>query len=326
MTYNPLVASQLDNLEESWGEAERNRDNMIRTGIKALDQLIYGIDSRGELIIIQGKEKDRKTTFVTNWIVSMALDTNNRKKNIIIDTLESQMDFMRYRDTMIAMLMTKQLVDSSEHNYKGCPICHGDCQILGKLSPEFFRYRRDKIDGKASDDFEKALEYAKYILRQTNIAIYDGRIGQGNTRDLTGSKERWAKLHGEGMLDLLVIDHSQQYSIPGISAGDHFTHLNTVVEAVSTAITQYGFPVVLLSQVSRGSTKGTQSPAEYLASGGAKGSQEAAVVITTNKTSNSSFVATVGTSRVSGTAKIQFSKVDPPSGWIIDKDAKLESI
>lgn len=326
MTYNPLVKEQLDSIEESWGDAERNRKDMIRTGIKALDQLIYGIDTKGELIIVQGKEKDRKTTFVTNWIVSMALDLENRSKNIVVDTLESQMDYMRYRDAMISMLMTKQILEGTGHRYKGCSICKGDCQLLGKLSPEFFRYRRDKLTGEAVGDFAQALDYAKFVLSQTNIAIYDGRIGQGNTRDLLEARERWARLKQEDKLDLLFIDHSQQYSIQGVSAGDHFTHLNTVVEAVSTAITQYGFPVVLISQVSKNSTLKASSPAEYLASGGAKANQEASVVITTNKTSNASLTATIGTSRVSGTGKIQFNKVDPPSGWIVDKDAKLESI
>jgi len=326
MTYNPLVSAQLEDIESSWGDAERNRKNMIRTGIKALDQLIYGIDTKGELIIVQGKEKDRKTTFVTNWMVSMALDQENRSKYIVIDTLESQMDYMRYRDAMISMLMTKQILEGTGHRYKGCSLCRGDCQLLGKLSPEFFRYRRDKLTGEAVGDFVQALDYAKFVLSNTNISIYDGRIGQGNTRDLEEAKERWARLKHEDRLDLLFIDHSQQYSIRGVSAGDHFTHLNTVVEAVSTAITQYGFPVVLLSQVSKNSTQGAAGPEDYLASGGAKANQEASVVITTKKTSNAAFSATVGVSRVSGTAKIQFNKVDPPSGWIVDKDAKLESL
>jgi len=326
MTYNPKVASQLDNIEDSWGDAERNRTDMIRTGIRSLDQLIYGIDSKGELIVIQGKEKDRKTTFVANWMVNMALDKFNRKKSIVIDTLESQMDYMRYRDTMIAMLMTKYLVEKTSHKYKGCHICKGDCTVLGKMSPEFFRYRRDKLKDKALQDFELALDYAKSVLSETNMSIYDGRIGQGNTRDLEESVKRWADLRHSGDLDLLFIDHSQQYSIRGVSAGDHFTHLNTVVEAVSTAITRYSFPIVLLSQVSKNSTTGASSPADYLASGGAKANQEASVIITTNKLSNNAFVATIGTSRVSGTGKITFSKVDPPSGLIIDTDARLESL
>jgi len=325
MTYNPLIKNQLDNIEDSWGEPDYNREDMIKTGILSLDQLIYGIDSKGELIIVQGKEKNRKTTLVANWVVNMALDNNNRKKNIVIDTLESQMDYMRYRDTLIAMLMTKQLLEAG-HRHKMCPNCKGDCQLVGKLSPEFFRYRRDKLGKNATKDFNLALDYAKYILSQTNIAIYDGRIGQGNTRDLYESKNRWVSLREKGQLDMLVIDHSQQYMIPGVSAGDHFTHLNIVVELVSTTITQYGFPIVLLSQVSLGSSKGNVSPAEYLATGGAKGSQEASVVITTHKNTNASFTAVVGTSRVSGSGQITFNKVDPPSGLIIDTDAKLEQL
>ena len=324
MTYNPLVSAQLDNIEESWGDSERNRDDMIRTGIKALDQLIYGIDSKGELIIVQGKEKNRKTTLVANWIVNMALDEHNRKKNIVIDTLESHMDYMRYRDTLLAILMTKNLGERTSHKHMGCPVCRGNCQILGKLSPEFFRYRRDKITGGALDDFNSSLEWAKYVLRNTNISIYDGRIDQGNTRDLPSSRDRWIKLKEEGNLDLLFIDHSQQYMISGVSAGDHFTHLNTVIETVSTTITQYAFPIVLLSQVSKNSQAGASSAAEFLATGGAKGNQEASVVITTEKVNNASFIAHIGTSRISGTGKIQFTKVDPPSGYILDTDARLE--
>jgi hypothetical protein len=98
------------------------------------------------------------------------------------------------------------------------------------------------------------------------------------------------------------------------------------VDTVSTAITQYGFPVVLLSQISKNSQLVASNPAEFQASGGAKLSQEAAVVISTEKDSNSSFTATVGVSRVSGVAKVSFKKVDPSSGYIIDRDADLESI
>ena len=326
MVYNPLVSAQLESIEESWGDAERNREGMIRTGIKSLDQLIYGIDSKGELIVVQGKEKNRKTTLVANWIVNMALDKDNRKKNVVIDTLESHMDYQRYRDTLIAMLMTKNLSEHTSHKYQGCPICRGNCELMGKLSPEFFRYRRDKLSEKPRVDFDNALEYAKYVLKNTNIAIYDGRIDQGNTRDLYGSRDRWVRLKQEGKLDLLFIDHSQQYMIQGVSAGDHFTHLNTVIELVSTTITQYALPIVLLSQISKNSQKDASSAAEFLATGGAKANQEAAVVITTEKVNNTSFTAHIGTSRVSGTGKIQFKKVDAPSGYIFDTNARLESL
>ena len=326
MTYEPRVAEQLDNIEESWGEAERNREQMIRTGIKSLDQLFYGIDTKGELIAIQGKEKHRKTTLAINWIVSMALDEHNRKQNIVIDTLESQMDYIRYRDSIIAMLMTKYMLEETHHKSHGCPICKGDCGLIGKLSPEFFKYRRDKLNKQQQKDFSDALSYAITVLKRTNISVYDGRIDQGNTRNLEDSVERWSRLAGEGLMDLLFIDHSQQYHIKGVSSGDHFSHLNIVVDAVSTAITQYSFPVILLSQVSKNSQLSASNPAEFQASGGAKLSQEASVVLSTSKDSNSSFTATVGVSRVSGIAKVTFKKVDPSSGYIIDRDAPLENI
>lgn len=324
--YNPYVKEQLKNIEESWGDSQRNRENMIRTGIKSLDELFYGIDPSGELIAIQGQEKNRKTTLAVNWIVNMALDEFNREKHIVVDTLESQMDFQRYRDTMIAMLMVKFLVEETNHRHGRCPVCGEKCRLLDKLSPEFFRYRRDKLDGRVKTDFNEALGYATAMLGRTNIMVYDGRIGQGQTRNLEKSRERWKRLAEEGRLDLLFIDHTQQYHIQGISSGDHFQHLNHVVDVVSTTITEHAFPVVLLAQVSKGSIMSASNPSEYQSSGGPKLSQEASVVITTKKSSNTSFDAIVGVSRVSGTAKVSFNKVDASSGFIIDKNAELSKI
>lgn len=324
--YDPFVKNQLDNIEDNWGDSERNREEMIRTGIKSLDELFYGIDPKGELIAIQGEEKNRKTTLAINWIVNMALDEFNRTKYIVVDTLESQMDYERYRDSMLSMLMVKFLIEETDHKHGNCPVCKGRCKLLDKLSPEFFRYRRDKLEGKAKSDFTTALNYGKAMLGRTNIMIFDGRVGQGQTRNLELSRQRWKDLASKDMLDLLIIDHSQQYHIKGISSGDHFAHLNHVVDVVSTTITEHGFPVVLLSQVSKGSVLDATNPADYQSSGGPKLNQESSVVITTQKSSNSAFSATVGVSRVSGTAKVEFKRVDEASGYILDKNSELEKI
>lgn len=317
--YNPLISSHLDDLEESWGNPEENIKNIVTFGIRPFDALLYGIDLGGELIVIQGEEKNRKTTATLNIVKNVI--NKKPKLNVVVDTLESSMNYMRYRDSLIAMLMTEYLIKNTAHSHKLCRICRGSCKIIGHLSPEAFRYKRDRFP---QVEFNQALAYAKERLSPTRLRIYDGRIERGNARNLGTSLKRWTKLRKEGELDLLVLDHLQQYKILDIGHQEAYSKLEVVIGEVGNFIAQYGVPVILLSQVSLTSRRTAKSAKDYMSTGGAKADQEAKIVFNTKKIATGRLEMSLKVSRSSGTGKVEI-ELEPSSG-LFTKVGSIQSL
>lgn len=316
--YNPLVKKHLENLEEEWGDPEVNKENVVSYGIKPFDAILYGINLDGELIVIQGEEKNRKTTVTLNVIKHIS--QTRPEINVVIDTLESSMNYARYRDSLISMLMTEHLMENTDHSNNICPICKGSCDLIGQLSPEAFKYKRDMFP---TLDFNKGLQYAIDILSKTNFRIYDGRLERGNTRNLKESLGRWRRLRDDNKMDLLVVDHVQQYQIDNVAYSEAYAKLETAVGEIGNFIGQYGVPVIMLTQVSLTSRRKAKSASDYMATGGAKANQEANVVFTSDRKARGKVDLILSYSRISGGGKVELD-LEPSSG-LITKISKLKT-
>jgi len=277
--YDPTIQALLDQCETDWGDPIKNRETLIPYGIKPIDMALYGIDPAGELIVVQGEEKNRKTTFVANVICNfMTWDRLKNKPMTNIDTLESGMRPPKYRDMLISIMATRYLISQGHRPHSYCPVCNSaTCRELG-ISPKFLKYNtRTKTQ-------QEAIAYARDVMNTWPLLIHGASIKQGNTRNLQeaalGSRDkeaRWLRLMSEYGMQILVVDHGQQYQW-----GDTPTDYEKQVRSVSTTgdfVSQYGIACLLLSQVSLTSVREVkQGGGKLIAAGGSKYAQEANTV------------------------------------------------
>src|SRR5512143_1794869 len=114
--YDPqrqTIRTLIKQCEQDWGDPVANRTLLLPTGLAPLDKAVYGLDTiNGEVLLIQGPEKQRKSTLVANIIVNYMLSAKPAGKPLtVIDTLESGMQPKRYRDLIISMVTTQLLFD-----------------------------------------------------------------------------------------------------------------------------------------------------------------------------------------------------------------------
>src|SRR5512139_1179535 len=110
--YNPELQSighLISLCEKDWGDPIANRTLLLPTGLPPLDKAVYGLDTiNGEVVLVQGPEKQRKSTLVANIIVHYMMSAKPVEKPLtVIDTLESGMPPRRYRDFLISMVATQ---------------------------------------------------------------------------------------------------------------------------------------------------------------------------------------------------------------------------
>lgn len=316
-TYNPQLKSLLDNKEADWGTPEENQKGMILYGIEPLDKALYGMNGKdGELIVVKGQQKRRKTTFVMNVIANLYLAPIPENKPVtVIDMLESGMGPERWRDQFLSLVASKILINKYKHLPNSiCPVCGGKCREL-KLNPEFLRYQgRTKLQ-------RDVIEEADAIMTPWPILVFGPNPKQGNTRDLhesvLGTKVpgdswhvRYGQEHGLEEKDLktmsrwdflidqfgakiFVVDHVQQYEFDN-DYGDYEKQLKAV-GAISTKVAQAHTISFLISQVSLTSVRDArQRQGRITEAGGTKASAEANVIFST-----------------------QYSQTEPGSMWVV---------
>ena len=286
--YDPTIQALLAQCDTDWGDPMKNRETLIPYGIKPIDMALYGIDGSGELIIVQGEEKNRKTTFLINVIINFMTWPKLKQKPVTnIDTLESGMRPGKYRDTIISNLATRFLMEQGHRAHTRCPACDDTtCRELG-IHPKFLKYNtRTRAQ-------QEAIGYAKAVMDTWPLLIHGASIKQGNTRNLheaavgiKNQQARWHRLIEEYGLQILVIDHGQQYAF-----ADEPTDYEKQIRAVSAAgdfVSQYGVACFFLSQVSLTSVREVkQSGGKLIAAGGTKATQEGNTVFSVKYKSGS---------------------------------------
>ena len=304
--YNPDIKSLLEQTKDDWGDPEVNRAHLVPYGIDVFDKYLYGIDVvNGELILIMGQEKRRKTTFAINVVVNfMMADTLDIKPPTVIDTLESGMTPVRYRDQLIANLASRWLISEGHMPRGSCAECGADrCRQL-QLTPEYLRFKERTLPQK------QAIDYAMDTMATWPLYIFGASLSQGGTRNLQTSIKggrlindtwqqlwqfehstdprvdarkisRWEYMIEEFGAKIFLSDHVQQYSFDN-EISDYEKQLRAV-SAISDAVSMHKIAALVLSQVSLGSVRASQGGMGRIgAMGGSKLAQEANVAMSTH--------------------------------------------
>lgn len=280
--YDPTLAALLANAEQDWGAPRENRQDLVHYGLPPIDDALYGMDFKaGELIGIQAPEKRRKSTLLANIVYNVA---GQKRFWTCIDTLESGMSPMAYRDALLAMVATRILIASvygpARETWPEVGQIFDNERLKGQLriSKEFIWYA-DRTPAQAT-----AINTAKSTLSDAMIMLFGPHSGEGDAKDLASTVDRWDRLyHGTHpatpgkFVRLFAVDHIQQYAG---WPGEDYRKLEIVTDTMAGFVTQHpGAVVILVSQVSLGSRRdAAQGLGSYQAKGGAKLSAEVNVL------------------------------------------------
>ncbi len=286
LTFDPIqqsIQALIGQCQDDWGAPENNRELLLPYGIKPLDKALYGMDIiNGELILVQGAEKNRKSTLVANIIVNYMMGFKPTIKPVtVIDSLESGMTPKKYRDTLISMVATRYLLDHGHKSMEACPACEEpQCQVLG-ITPKFLRYNTRKAEQ------VKAIEFAINEMSSWPMYIFGAAEKEGDTRNLqtsvtgkNGLMSRWEYLINEYNMKVVVTDHLQQYSFD-TDLSDYEKQVRTVA-AVSDVVSRCKVVALEISQISLTSQRDAAAGVgkEY-AAGGRKAAAEANSILQT---------------------------------------------
>lgn len=277
--YDPNIQSLVDNSEDQWGDPEVNRGNLVPYGIPQFDIALYGMDiTYGELDLIIGPEKQRKTTMALNIIANyMSSEFPKEKPLTVIDTLESGMKPEKYKDSLLSIVATRWLMKRGHTPAGNCRACGAEkCREIG-ISPDFLRYNSRTTNQKL------AIDYALETVRTWPIMIYGANLKQGDTRNLQKAMQtpesRWPVIIQETGAKIFVTDHVQQYQLLGMGNASDYEKQIQAVAAVGDVVSQWNIVCLMLSQISLTSIRDARNQSgKLLASGGSKAHQEANVI------------------------------------------------
>lgn len=310
--YDPRIQALLGQAEDDWGDPEVNRANIVSYGIAPIDALTYGMDMyNGEMNVLLGQEKNRKTTFLINILINVMTNrTRKARPAWAVDSLESGMNAKKYRDTIIANLATRFLMADGHTVGTFCPRCNADtCREIG-LNHKYMRYF------KRTPAQQQAIRLAFDEMMQWPLLIYDAHPERGDTRDLDKAQARWRWLKEKYPELIISVDHLQQYSING--KGGEATDYEKQIKVVSVCadfVAQTGAVQHVLSQVSLGSVRDARSGnGQVNAAGGTKSQQEGNNVFQVTYKSGSGYMKIgIIESRDSGTVTL-YQDLEEKSG------------
>lgn len=296
--YDASIQARLAETELDWGSPIKNREGLIPYGIAQLDKALYGMDGvYGEFILVQGPQKNRKTTFWTNVVINYMMPQNKplEKPFTIIDVLESSLPVNKWRDQVIANVAARYLIEGGHKPHPAhCPACGARlCKEL-ILSSKFLRY-----NSRSRAQLE-AIEYAKDIIISWPLHIYGANYRTGNTRSLKTAIDRYGHLIENEGAKIIITDHVQQYQ--WVDEPTDYEKQIRAVGSLSDVVAGHSIIMLAISQVSLKSQDQQRRLGTVLtASGGAKGAQEGSVVLTTKyKTGDGEMIIKIEEAREAG--------------------------
>jgi hypothetical protein len=274
MQCDPAVASVEDGLLKQ-PDTQALQGKILPYSIYHIDRAARtGVDiHNGELIVVQGPEKNRKTTMVLNMVRFWSKVGIPGGGNILVETLESSMTRQKYKQSLLVMEATGYIL--AQHYgiengrvqlpYRGDPkykvadmgAIYNDLGHELKMSVDFARVSyRSKLQ-------QQAIEYAVEAVDSWPLLIYGAASAEGHTRAIrTNGKVldfrtelpyvRWKRAIEEMGVRIIVLDHVQGYAGPG---GMAYQMLDEITNRISTIVAELKVVVVAVSQVSLGSMR-----------------------------------------------------------------------
>lgn len=268
--YNPRVSYLVDKAKERRSNPKDSREALVKYGIKELDVSLFGIDTEaGELNVIMGFHKQRKTTFIINIVVNiMMAKTPEVKPAIMIDTLESGMIPERYTEALICNVATRYLHAKGHRFDTYCPICNSSkCYEVG-ITPESLH----NVELRPAQ--LEAVEFAELEVSSWRLYIFGANPEEGDTRQYEHSVER-AEFMVKHDVKIIIVDHVQQYQ----TDTSLYEKQELAVSGFSNIVAKYKCVVFILSQISLGSWREAKSGTGVTtAKGGNKAAEEAMTV------------------------------------------------
>lgn len=313
--YEYVMAQSLERLTsdsyEQWGDPIKNRERLIPYGWAPIDRAIYGIDPDGEFIVIQGKEKGRKSTAMQNIVKNiMEWQKLRVKPVIVIDILESSSSPKIVKDNFICMVASEFIMTKGHRSDAPCRLCGGkQCKELLLSSRALPFITRTPLQN-------VAIDHAIKVVSSWQVYLFGTGVNEGKTRDMDASLRRWLWLAENKGASIFVSDHVQQYHNANQRSGlTDYEKQQIVVPALSTFVGEYRKTVIALSQLSLGTRK--DNDGRMYATGGAKMAAEANTVIQTDSDDNipHQIVMKLVESRYSGSLTC-YSLIDKTSGVI----------
>jgi len=296
--YDPRISEIGERIISPPDTAKLEKD-AVRTGILCLDSTIPGglNVQAGEMIVIQGKEKMRKTTLALNMVRTLCKE-GRLKGHVLWETLESGASPVTVKEALIAMEATAVLVrrvwgelpsdlprksvvyDGKEYKYMAMKQVE-DYKDPDTGWPLFQLGPRRLLGSKRSPMQQSALEEAKEIVQGWPIVIAGAPKAQGQTLSLSTPQngvgllsdhrpyKRWLEYIKSYDVKVIVVDHSSAYSVPNAYdlVTKYITHATSVVA-------EHNVILISIAQTSLSSKR------EY-AVGGARQAQEAEIVLRT---------------------------------------------
>lgn len=279
---------------------EEDLSNVLPFGVAHIDQaMVRGVNLKeGELIVIQGSEKNRKTTLVLNMVrVWSKLRHCLQGGKILVETLESSMTRARYKQHLITMEATAYMMARHYGVLDGnmqFPVIFPDKphirianmdQVYKDMESELLLSVDRAMRCLRTPLQQEALEYAVEEVNKWPVLLYGAAPNEGHTRAFNFNGRsinfrdelpylRWIHAIEEYGVKIIVVDHVQGY--PG--AGSDYERLGEVSDRFSTLVAENHVVVVAVSQIPLTALR--DPTAGIYARGGKRLSEEAYLVLT----------------------------------------------
>lgn len=319
-SYDGSIQSLLSTCEQDWGDPLKNRAGLVPYGDEYLDKALYGIDVvMGEVLLVIGQEKMRKTSWFRNIIANYMLAEQLKTKPVtMIDMLESGDPPKKVRDWFICNIASRLLLQIGHKPRAACPICkESRCKQL-TLKPKYLRYNTLTPEQIAVRDA------ARQVLNTWPLYIFGPSLKQGDTRNIEASEKRWRSLIKDKGAKILGVDHVQQYSFGNAFTSDYEKQVRSIA-LISDVVAQENVAFFVLSQVSLTSVRDArQGSGRIMAAGGQKGTQEANTEFTLKYENGSGIIfVEVTAAREAGNLRLSIP-IDDVSGAFCGKSVLRE--
>lgn len=258
--------------EADWGNPEENVKHLVPLGLGVIDAAIWGLNMiDGDLILIIGEEKNRKSTLLYNILINIMMNKlPETKPKVCFDTLEPGVPPKRVRDLLLCNVATRLLLEIGHKQAGACSICGGSkCKQIG-LSPEVLRFR------KLTDEQNAVISAARMETNKWPLRIYGPAEEEGQTKNIQKANQRWRELVDEGC-QIIMSDHLQQYDIPG----NEYERQAQALGFINVLVAEMKIAFLAVSQVSLTSIREAKQGIGVLdATGGRKAAQDCNIEFT----------------------------------------------